>query len=296
MRFRGKPEAAINYFRQSVELANQQRERVPDIYRLIPSTLAELSITYGLAGDFPEALEAIDEGLACIEDLRDRLRRPTLMSIQGEIYTWVGQYDQARRQAEAALALGPQPWTWLLIPPYQAAHSYRVLGWVAMAEESYAEAQELLHKSVENYKEGTPDEENLAWSLAALGRAEYGLGNKEVAWESLLSALETTVRMRAFVPLLHLVPIIAVVLSEEEDSGLRERAIETYALAKSHPFCAKSKLIEDIAGRHVAEAANSLPEDVVTVAQATGRGLDWWKTAETLLETLQQLRQDMVDV
>ena len=89
--------------------------------------------------------------------------------------------------------------------------------------------------------------------------------------------------MGAFIPLLHLMPIIPVVLA---DTGEVERAVELYALAESHPFVANSKLFEDIAGRHIKAAGAALPPDVVEAAQARGRALDWWDTAAELLDEL----------
>ena len=81
-------------------------------------------------------------------------------------------------------------------------------------------------------------------------------------------------------------PIIPVVLA---DAGEVERAVELYALAENHPFVAKSRLFEDIAGRHVQATAASLPPDVVAVAQARGRTLDWWDNAAALLKELPKL-------
>jgi len=126
----------------------------------------------------------------------------------------------------------------------------------------------------------------LAWSLAALGRAAHGLGNRSEAQGHLFEALGIAVDMGAFVPLLHLMPIIAVVLA---DAGEVERAVELYALAETHPFVANSRLFEDIAGRFVEAAAAALPPDVVEAAQARGQALDWWDTAAELLDELPKL-------
>ena len=78
-------------------------------------------------------------------------------------------------------------------------------------------------------------------------------------------------------------PIIPVVLA---DSGEVERAVELYALAESHPLVAKSQLFDEIAGRPIKAAGAALPPDVVEVAQARGRALDWWDTATELLDEL----------
>jgi hypothetical protein len=69
----------------------------------------------------------------------------------------------------------------------------------------------------------------------------------------------------------------------------KERAVELYALAESQPFVANSQLFEDIAGKHVAATAATLPADVVEAAQTRGRARDWWETAEELLAELRAL-------
>jgi hypothetical protein len=128
-----------------------------------------------------------------------------------------------------------------------------------------------------------------AWSLAALAGAEYGLGNRSAAQGHLLEALEIVVEIRAFIPLLHLMPIIPLVLAGEEEPSRKTRAVELYALAASHPFVANARLFEDIAGRHVKAATVCLPPDVARAAEARGQALDWWETAAELLGELRDM-------
>jgi hypothetical protein len=59
-------------------------------------------------------------------------------------------------------------------------------------------------------------------------------------------------------------------------------------MATSHPFVAKAQLFEDIAGRYVRASTADLPRDVVAAAQERGRALDWWETAEALLDELKR--------
>jgi tetratricopeptide (TPR) repeat protein len=165
----------------------------------------------------------------------------------------------------------------------------QILGWAALAEEQYAEAAQWLGETAAGYHQMEIDfhaREWLAWSLAPLGRAACGLGNRAEAQGQLFKALEIAADMGAFLPLLHLIPIIPVVLA---DAGEVERAVELYALAETHPFVTNSQLFEDIAGRHVKAAGAALPPDVVEAAQTRGRALDWWETAGALLEELRQL-------
>jgi tetratricopeptide (TPR) repeat protein len=165
------------------------------------------------------------------------------------------------------------------------AQAHGVLGWAALAERRYREATQELVESVAAFRE-VGDREHEAWALAGLGCAAHGSGKLSEVRTYLLTALATVVEIGAFVPLLHLLPVIAVALVNVEDSTLKERAAELHGLATSQPLVAKSPLFEDVAGRYVKAATATLPPDVVEAAQARGRALDWWETAEVLLDEL----------
>jgi hypothetical protein len=165
-----------------------------------------------------------------------------------------------------------------------------VLGWVTLAGGEYAEASRLLSRILTNAKgPAAPPRQLKAWILSALGRAELGLGNREEAQEHLYEALEIVIEIRAFIRLMHLIPLIAVGLADAGDARLTERAVELYAMGQTQPFLAKAQLFEDIAGRFVRDAADGLPSERVEAAQARGRALDWWETAEALLDELKGL-------
>ncbi len=106
------------------------------------------------------------------------------------------------------------------------------------------------------------------------------------AQQHLIKALEITIKFRAFHALLQVVSAISVVLVEDIDPRLKQRAVELYALGETQPYVAKSQLFEDVAGRYVREATAGLPPEVVAAAQERGRALDWWETADALLEEL----------
>jgi tetratricopeptide (TPR) repeat protein len=160
-----------------------------------------------------------------------------------------------------------------------------VLGWVALAEEKYAEAHTLVQASVVTSR-AIGDGENLAWSLTALSRAAFGLGNRAEAQQHLCEALEIAVEIGAFIPLLYILPIVPLLLA---DQGEVERAIELYSLASHHPFVDQSQLFEDIAGQHITTVAATLPPDVVAAVKTRGQSREMWDTASELLEELHNL-------
>ena len=78
-------------------------------------------------------------------------------------------------------------------------------------------------------------------------------------------------------------PAAALLLA---DAGQRERAVELYALASRFGFVANSRWFEDVAGKHIAAVAATLPPEMVAAAQERGRARDLWATTEELLEEL----------
>jgi len=62
--------------------------------------------------------------------------------------------------------------------------------------------------------------------------------------------------------------------------------VQFYALASRYPYVVNSRWFEDIAGRHIAAVATTLPPEVVAAAQARGRARDLKATVAELLVDL----------
>jgi len=82
---------------------------------------------------------------------------------------------------------------------------------------------------------------------------------------------------------MHGLPAAALLLADE---GQSERAVEVYALASRYPCVTNSQWYEDVAGRHIAAVAATLPPDVVAAAQERGRARDLEATVDELLAEL----------
>jgi hypothetical protein len=119
-------------------------------------------------------------------------------------------------------------------------------------------------------------------TLRALAEREYARARRE--FQERVAALTSTGEKE------HLARSLAG-LADEDDPKLQQRAAELYALAESHPLVANSQLFEDITGRHVKAAAATLSPDIVEAAQTRERALDWWATAEELVEELNNLKE-----
>ncbi len=286
--FQGSLAASIDSLQQSLTLCRQ----VENPFVLF-HVLTELGLAFGLVGHFDQATTLIEESVILAKTMEDRYRLSWSISVQAEFSAWTGQYEKAETKAQAALAIGQQPMVSInpRMTRYRIAYPKRVLGWIALAKESYHEAYRLLQESVAGYHKGVSDEEYMTISLAALGRAAYGLGQRKEAQQYLLEALGIVVKRGAFIPLLHLIPIISVLLADAENMARKERAVALYALATSHRFVAKAQLFQDIAGHYISAAttASILPPDKAKRAKEQGRNLDWWQTAESLLVELTEM-------
>jgi tetratricopeptide (TPR) repeat protein len=194
------------------------------------------------------------------------------------VNVYLGRYEEARAQAQTVT-------TQTVSRPYLLGVAQRALGWVALVEEKYTEAQQWMQESVASIRR-IGQREWIARSLAALGRASYALGNRSEAQQYLYEALEIAVEIGAFIPLLDIMPIVSLLLA---DQGEVERGIELYSLANQHPFVRQGQLYEDIAGRDIAALAASLPSDVVEAAKARGQAREMWEAASELLEELPKL-------
>ena len=95
--------------------------------------------------------------------------------------------------------------------------------------------------------------------------------------------LHSTRDYRSVLPLIYCVPAAALIVA---DDGQSERAIELYGLAKQFGHIANSRWFAEIACRELDSVIASLPPEVASAAEARGRELDVWETADQLLRDL----------
>jgi hypothetical protein len=195
-----------------------------------------------------------------------------------QVYLHTGQYENVVKAMEKTTRKFAYPWTPLI--------------WFALKERRYSDA---LTDSQHSLLELQYDPEWYTWVQVQFGLALYGLGRSDKAKSEFYQALQYCVEARAFLPLMHLIPFIPVVLADCGDPFLQERAVELYAMAKTLPFVANSKLFEDIAEKPLQEATAHLPTDVIQASKARGQELDWWERADVLLDELKELGWDSAD-
>ncbi|MCJ7549254.1 MAG: tetratricopeptide repeat protein, partial [Anaerolineae bacterium] len=250
--YQGRLEDAEAYTRQSAALYQEIGHRAG-----VADTLSfgGLGAIYWLSGRFDEATASMRQSLTIFNELEGS-GGMVASAVLAEINACAGKLQEARELANKALSRAHQS----IESRDIIARSRRALGWVALAEHAYAEAQNELSETVTVFRamRNQWGKEYLAVSLAALVRAEVGLGNLKEALELAIEALDIAVGIRAFIPLMFLLPVASVVLVE---AGRVERAVELFALAESRPFVAKSPLFQSIVGDPIRAAAGSLSPD-----------------------------------
>jgi predicted ATPase len=155
------------------------------------------------------------------------------------------------------------------------------LGLNSIALGRYSEAQRWLERSNSIFQEFGVSENCKIY--IGLGFVAQSLRQKRKAMILFIQAIQMAVRQHNWEIMHHLLPGVALLLS---DMNQHECAVEFYALACQHPYVVNSKWFEDVAGKHIAKVAESLPPEVVSAAQERGRKRDLWETAEELLTEL----------
>jgi tetratricopeptide (TPR) repeat protein len=260
-------------------------------YRLAVN-LAELGRAQGWRGRFDQAHARLAEALAQVNEMEFIPLEAWVIALQAMTDLYAGRYEIARVQAETALAKARELEVKMIVDaPNMPGSALGVLGWLALVDGRYSEARDLCSESLAAYTVHglAPLQEHVAWSLVGQALGLYELGNTTEARGYILEALEGALELRSFVQLLHVMPTIPVFLADTADVQLKERGVELCALAGSHPFVANSPLFEEIAGKRIAASTAGLSPKVVEAAQERGRALDWWETAEVLLEELRDL-------
>jgi tetratricopeptide (TPR) repeat protein len=229
------------------------------------------------SGKHVEAQELLEESAAIYKDLGMHHHFVLSNYALGNAYVIQGDYEQARIQGQIHLALARE-----IGCQRGIGGCCYVLGLVELAAGGYAEAHRMLQESITVFRD-IGQRDDLSWSLAGLGYAARGLGNIPQARQYLSEALRTAIEIGAVTPLMLALPAIALLLA---DQGEEERAVELYTLAARHGV-ANSCWIQDVAGRHIATVAASLPPEVAAAAQDRGRARDLEATVAELLAELE---------
>jgi tetratricopeptide (TPR) repeat protein len=219
----------------------------------------------------------LQQSLTLFNDLGHRHYVTQAHSFLGSIDLHLGQYEEARDQAQTGLTLAHEHG-----PRFCVGVNLLLLGCLELAQRAPATAYQLLEESVAVYRE-VGHREDLGLALACLTVAARGLGDTLGARQHLRLALEIAQESEAVPPLWWALPAMALLLADE---GENEHAVELYALASRCSLVAKSRWFADMIGTQIAAAAAALSAERVSVLEERGRTRDLHATAEELLSDL----------
>jgi tetratricopeptide (TPR) repeat protein len=138
-------------------------------------------------------------------------------AIAGYPLLYLGRYAAAQEQAQRSLELYGND--------DKAIYSFNIPGWVALAEQSYAEASQWLTKVCQIGQTGIVQPVDVGQAKATLAYAERGLGQPEEAKRHLFELLKTTITTQAFMWFLPLIKALTGIALLLADGGHTERAV-----------------------------------------------------------------------
>ena len=235
----------------------------------------ELGRSHFWGGQFAQATKLMEESEPILEDLgmRDRLVISVIGAGLG--FSHLGQYDDAISQVHKGLPIARE-----LDARREIAMAYLFLGKAYLGKREFGKTQDYASKSIAYFQE-IDQRKEIAWALALVIFAQHGLYKPRAAEKYLYRTLRIGIENQGYYPLLCAMFGGALILL---DRGEVERAVELSSLAWRSPVVANSRWFEDIAGRELAAAAETLPPEVIAAAQERGRERDIWETAAELLD------------
>lgn len=236
------------------------------------TSLGALAVTLTVSGMYTQGLQTFEAEAA----LRSELGLPRHIDhlvVAGYGLMLAGNYEAARqslREAQAIHAEGTQTGItgWI----------YSNLGRIAMADEEYAIARDLLQQSLAIFRD-QQQYPGMGSSFACLGITAILVDDRVEAQKYIWKSLQIAADTGLFLPCITSLSSRALL---EAHQGNIEFAVELYALASQHKHVANSGWYQMVIGRPIAAAAEGLSPQVVEGAQARGRARD-------LVETITEL-------
>jgi len=307
---------ARELFEQSLALRRQLRSP-----RQVAQSLIYLCYTDMYQGNLAEAERLAQEWLTIARDLEDRVNIGNAQATLGEIALWRGDFAEASALYGKSVAM----WGELGLPsampsdrifdqlaqtqlgdydlalaqellaeirraqlPYYIGYGLLCVGSIALATSQYAAAREALEEGVELLG-GANQRNGQGQLMGVLALLELKEDRPAAARRHLAKALRVVVETGAYQPRLFAVPAAALLLAQ---AGQATRAVEVYALSRAHdPFVANSQWIEELVGREITAAAETLSPQEAAAAKERGLSGEMGPVMEELRAELDGAQQ-----
>lgn len=266
----GEFEEAERLMRSAIGLYRQVENRFEE-----SNYLASLSIILSHAGKFPAAVQAVSQAIIIARNLGVY---PDTWHLNALVLATLHLGDYSKAQATGAESLELARKKGEL---QRVGWALEMLGEISFAQGNLEQAKDYLQESVAVLK--GLHHVYQALPQAILGYVFRALGNVEPVNHALLGALRMGVQKHSIFLSINCLPIAALLAADNEQP---EQAVELYGLAQQFGHIRNSRWYQDIALRELDSVRASLPPDVARAAEARGREMDVWQTAETLLREL----------
>jgi predicted ATPase/DNA-binding CsgD family transcriptional regulator len=264
----GKYEEAETLHMQGLSLFKQLQNRRHEGFGL-----AVLSFTHSWAGKFSVARDAATLSLELTRDIGDHHVLWNLIALITALIH-LGRNDETKAMAAESLELARQSGR-----STEKGYALMYLGNIALIEGENVQAVDYLEESAMlmaglRYVYQALPQANLCYAVRAIGRDKSARIHLE-------DALRSGIEIHSMTPIMYCLPVAALLAA---DNGRFERAIELYSLAQRFGHIKNSRWFEDVAGRELDGVGAALSPEVASAAEARGRELDPWQTADELLE------------
>ena len=235
--------------------------------------LNKLWMVYFYSGRFDEALIPNTEYLALSEEHGFTWGVVISKIAQGQFYLHLGRYSEAREQGESA-AQQAQNDNYSCEALILLTQANIAMGEIETARKHLEQCTRLCPSRLVGTELYVAGNELYLSLLAVIDR------KTAVAWGHLQTELTAALDCKN---ILALSTAIAMAAYLKAIGGQGVSALELYSLAQQHPFIANSEWFEDVIGREIELATQSLEQETVRAASLQGKALDIFEQATELI-------------
>jgi predicted ATPase/DNA-binding CsgD family transcriptional regulator len=239
--------------------------------------LSQLAMIQVRLGQFAKGLALYQESLALVRHLGLSQQVTDLATSLPLYYLISGDYSCARELAQQGIKLSSES-------GYRRgmALSLSFLGLAELCLGEYAPAQQHFQQSISLYRCLNQSEE-LACALTGLATTKRALQDRHDMRQLGCEALQLSIHTHSAFSMLQALTLFVLWLVDEEQT---EYAVELCSLLRRYPYF-QMRLFDDLYGRTVDAAAETLSSEVARAARVRGAQLDLQATAEALLVEFQ---------
>ncbi len=228
-----------------------------------------------LNGKFEESIQFANDIIQIHEELGDRKSIAWVHIQLCQDYICLGDYQQAMNHSQIVFDHAQvRP----MVDVEMALH-HTMIGNLHLVHGEYNLARDLFLTEINKNRE-IHAKHSLARDLAGLGRAEYGLGDIESAWEHCIESLNLFSKFRHYDWMLSALATMALLLAHK---GSAEKALELQGLVTCYPVLANSRWFEDVYWQEIKVLTKDLPQETIEKALSRGREANPWETLEQLI-------------